>query len=201
MLVPGHPQLCKGFRLNHRFPVDMPARDGIENVVGLVVGWTSEPELTHRKVDNSMMLHAVTQHGRGHRLGTEDIAVRIGQCLQVPEEILLQQLIDGLPDILQKGLGLIDGSNRNSRHGRKPAHRIIAVLLDKGLRKSRSPVLAATFPAVHMEAMQDRAGQIRPNLAHNLPKPLIVLQGNGRRVQLVHFEAQSASPGVIGVAG
>ena len=67
-LVPHASKFCEAFRLDDVFAIDVTSADGIEHVVGFVVGGRIEPELTHRLIDILIMTHAVRDHRGRHTL-------------------------------------------------------------------------------------------------------------------------------------
>ena len=78
-LVPHAAHLRKTFGLHVALAVDMGTTDGIEHVVGLVMGGRVKPVLTHRQIGLSVVLHAVGNHRRGDTLAAELHAILL--CL------------------------------------------------------------------------------------------------------------------------
>ena len=200
LLVPLQLQLGEGLGLRDRFAVDVRARHRVENVVELVVGWTPQPELAHREVDDVVLAQVVADHGRRDALGAEDAAVGVGEIGQRAVEVVDDQFGDRLPHIVQEPLGHVGALHRHPGHRRQVRHRIVAAPPDELGAEHRRPVLAAGLPTVDMEDLEHAAGQLGPRLADRRTEPVVELDPRRFGIELVAFQPHPGAARIIGAA-
>ena len=142
-LVPDAAHLGESLGLNDVLAVDMRRTDGIEHVVGLVVGGTVEPEFSHRQVDIFVVGHAVGNHRGGHAFCRELHAVALGAGLDGLEKDVVEQFVDGEADVAQHLFGAFHG---NACIDGQIRYQVVAATAKELVGKMRRPVLTAALP-------------------------------------------------------
>ena len=100
-LVPHATHLRKALCLHDILPIDVCTTDGIQHIVGFVMGRRVEPEFTHRHVHISIMCHSVADHRGGNTLAGELHSILLGLLGHSGEKHFINQFVDGLANVTQ----------------------------------------------------------------------------------------------------
>ena len=140
-LVPCAAHLGESLCQDHTLAIDMGTTDGIEHVVGLVVGGRVEPELSHGVVGMAVVKQSVAHHRGGHALGGEGHAIALGRLLHLVEEHLVDKVGDGLPDVAEHLFGSGAAGDGHPGIDGQPGQQVVATPTGKLVGKLLVPVL------------------------------------------------------------
>ena len=167
-LVPHTTNLREAFGLDDVLAIDVRSADGVEHVVGLVVGRRVEPVFAHRHIHIFIMLHAVRDHRGSHTFRRQLHAILLGLRGNGGEEHFVDEFVDGPADVAQH---VLTSHHRHACIDGQQGKEVVAPATLKLLREVPAPVLRTALPRVDVQILDDLV--VRP--LHKQAKPLFYL--------------------------
>ena len=155
-LIPHAPDFGKSFGLHDALAVDMRPTDGIEHIIGLVVGGRTKPKFPHREVGIFVVFESVGHKRRCYTLVGDELTVAVGELLKGLEKLLVHQVVDREAHIPQHLFAPLSRCDGHSRHHREPRQEVISPADFELFGKMCSPVLCPALPTVYMEILHHR---------------------------------------------